>query len=101
MYLDRLDGRITAAFFDEKAKGWRDEQKQIDARTARLATTGLRSATEALRVMSTKPVPASATPSLNRSVPKRVLFCQVPHGKPESSRVPGNRRLTFLHYRTL
>jgi hypothetical protein len=35
MYLDRLDGRITAAFFDEKSTEWRDEQKQIEVRCGR------------------------------------------------------------------
>lgn len=29
MYLDKLDGRISAEFFDQKAAGWRDEQKQL------------------------------------------------------------------------
>ena len=51
MYLDRLDGRITAAFFDEKSKEWRARQKEIEARMAQLATTGLRSATEAVEIM--------------------------------------------------
>jgi DNA invertase Pin-like site-specific DNA recombinase len=51
MYMDRLDGRITAAFFDEKSKQWREQQKQIDARLAQLRTTELRSGTEALQVM--------------------------------------------------
>ena len=32
MYMDRLDGRITATFFDEKSAQWRQEQKQIEAR---------------------------------------------------------------------
>ena len=41
MYLDRLDGRITAEFFDEKSKEWRHQQKQIEARIADLATTGM------------------------------------------------------------
>jgi hypothetical protein len=51
MYLDRLDGRITAAYYDEKSKEWRDQQKQIEGRMAKLATTGLRSASEALQAM--------------------------------------------------
>jgi site-specific DNA recombinase len=51
MYLDRLDGRISAEFFDEKSKAWREEQKQIDARLAQLATTGLRTAAEAVQMM--------------------------------------------------
>jgi len=29
MYLDKLDGRITAAYFDRKAADWRDEQDRI------------------------------------------------------------------------
>ena len=51
MYLDRLDGRISADFFDEKSKTWREEQKLIDARLAQLATTGLRTAAEAVQMM--------------------------------------------------
>ena len=51
MYLDRLDGRISAEFFDEKSRMWRQEQKQIEARMAQLTTTGLRSATEAVQMM--------------------------------------------------
>ena len=30
MYVDKLDGRIQAAFFDRKAGEWRDEQEQIE-----------------------------------------------------------------------
>jgi hypothetical protein len=51
MYLDRLDGRITAEFFDLKSNEWREHQRQIDARIALLATSDLRSRTEALRIM--------------------------------------------------
>jgi hypothetical protein len=51
MYIDRLDGRITASFYDEKSKEWRDQQKQIDGRMAQLATGGVRSAREALQIM--------------------------------------------------
>ncbi len=51
MYIDRLDGRITAAFFDQKSKVWRDQLKQIEVRMAELATTGLRSSTEAVQTM--------------------------------------------------
>src|SRR5215472_6229444 len=51
MYLDRLDGRITAAFFDEKSKEWREQQKQVEARMAQLASVGLRSAREAVQIM--------------------------------------------------
>ena len=52
MYIDRLDGRISAEFFDEKANEWREHQKMIDVRLAQLSTTGLRSATEALQIMT-------------------------------------------------
>ncbi len=51
MYLDRLDGRISAEFFDQKSSEWRAQLKQIEARMAQLATTGLRSATEAVQIM--------------------------------------------------
>jgi hypothetical protein len=51
MYLDRLDGRITAAFYDEKAKEWVEQQKQIEERMAQLQTTELRSAKEALQII--------------------------------------------------
>jgi site-specific DNA recombinase len=53
MYLDRLDGRISAEFLDEKSKVWRDQQKDVEARINQLATTGLRSATEAVQTMGT------------------------------------------------
>jgi hypothetical protein len=51
MYVDRLDGRITAAFYDEKAKEWGEQQKQIEARMAQLRTPELRSAKEALQII--------------------------------------------------
>ena len=51
MYLDRLDGWITAAFFDEKSKEWRHRRKEIEARVLQLAATGLRSATDAAQIM--------------------------------------------------
>src|SRR5262249_31532593 len=51
MYLDRLDGRISAAFFDEKSKEWREQLKHIEARMAQLQTATLRSATEALQII--------------------------------------------------
>jgi hypothetical protein len=51
MYLDRLDGRITAEFFDQKSKEWREQQKQVDAKIAQLATADLRSRSEALQTM--------------------------------------------------
>lgn len=34
MYLDKLDGRITVEFFDQKAAEWRDEREQIRHRIA-------------------------------------------------------------------
>ena len=37
MYLDKLDGRITAAFFDEKAAAWRDEEAKLRRRIHRVA----------------------------------------------------------------
>jgi hypothetical protein len=51
MYVDRLDGRISVAFFDEKSTEWREQQKQVEARMAQLATTELRSATEAVQII--------------------------------------------------
>jgi DNA invertase Pin-like site-specific DNA recombinase len=51
MYLDRLDGRITAEFFDQKSKEWHDQQKEIEGRMLKLETTVLRSATEAVQIM--------------------------------------------------
>jgi hypothetical protein len=51
MYLDRLDGRITAEFFDKKSKEWRHQQKQIEARIADLTTTGMLSRSAALEQM--------------------------------------------------
>ena len=32
MYMDRLDGRITAKFYDEKSAEWRRQQKEIETR---------------------------------------------------------------------
>jgi DNA invertase Pin-like site-specific DNA recombinase len=51
MYLDRLDGRITAEFFDAKSKQWRDQQKEVEMRMKQLETTALRTATEAVEIM--------------------------------------------------
>jgi hypothetical protein len=51
MYLDRLDGRISAEFFDEKSKAWREQQKQIEVRMNQVTATGLRSAAEAVQIM--------------------------------------------------
>src|SRR5207248_514866 len=51
MYLDRLDGRITAAFFDDKSKESREQLKQIEARVGQLKTAQLRSSTEALQII--------------------------------------------------
>lgn len=39
MYLDKLDGRITAAFYDEKATAWRQEQTVLQRRINELRTT--------------------------------------------------------------
>lgn len=39
MYLDKLDGRITAAFYDEKASAWRQEQVTLQRRISELRTT--------------------------------------------------------------
>ena len=38
MYLDKLDGRITAAFYDEKATLWRQEQAKLQSRIVELKT---------------------------------------------------------------
>lgn len=48
MYLDRLDGRITAKFYDDKSKEWREQQTQIEAR---MKSTDLRPARETIEVM--------------------------------------------------
>ena len=39
MYLDKLDGRITTAFYDEKASAWRQEQTTLQQRINELRTT--------------------------------------------------------------
>jgi hypothetical protein len=39
MYLDKLDGRITTAFYDEKATSWRQEQAVLSRRITELRTT--------------------------------------------------------------
>jgi hypothetical protein len=51
MYIDRLDGRVTATFFDEKSKEWRDQQKEIEAQMRKLETAEPRSATEAVQMI--------------------------------------------------
>jgi hypothetical protein len=51
MYLDRLDGRITAEFFDATSKQWRDQQKEVEMHMKQLETTALRTATEAVEIM--------------------------------------------------
>jgi DNA invertase Pin-like site-specific DNA recombinase len=51
MYLDRLDGRITAEFFDANSKQWRDQQKEVEIRMKQLETTALRTATKAVEIM--------------------------------------------------
>ena len=38
MYLDKLDGRITVAFYDEKAALWRQEQAKLQNRIVELKT---------------------------------------------------------------
>lgn len=40
MYLDKLDGRISAAFYDEKAAAWRSQQAEIQRKIAELRTAG-------------------------------------------------------------
>ena len=39
MYLDKLDGRITTDFYDEKASAWRQEQAVLQRRINELRTT--------------------------------------------------------------
>ena len=39
MYLDKLDGRITASFYDEKVAAWRQEQAVLSRRINELRTT--------------------------------------------------------------
>ncbi len=41
MYLDRLDGRITAEFFAQKSKEWREQQKGIEAQIAQIGSSDL------------------------------------------------------------
>ena len=40
MYLDKLDGRVSASFFDEKAAQWREEQIKLQRRISDLKTAG-------------------------------------------------------------
>jgi hypothetical protein len=51
MYMDRLDGRITATCFDEKSQQWQQQQKRIEEQIRRLQTTELRSGAEAVQTM--------------------------------------------------
>jgi len=38
-YLDRLDGRITTAYYDERARAWRDDQERLRAQLLAHNTT--------------------------------------------------------------
>ncbi len=40
MYLDKLDGRISAAFYDEKAAAWRSQQAELQRKITDLRTAG-------------------------------------------------------------
>jgi hypothetical protein len=51
MYMDRLDGRISAAFFDAKSKQWRQDQKQIHERIQMLKATELMTAARAVEIV--------------------------------------------------
>ena len=72
MYIDRPDGRISAGFFDEKSKDWQEQQKQVEARIAQLATTGLRSATGAVQIMATL---SAASASFSDGQPQQQRVC--------------------------
>jgi hypothetical protein len=54
MYLDKLDGRITSAFYDQKATEWRQEQPTLQARINGLRTpsTGYQAAIDAIQAIS-------------------------------------------------
>jgi site-specific DNA recombinase len=51
MYLDRLDGRIAPAFYDEMSAESRRELQQVEAQKAQLQTTTLRTAAEAVEII--------------------------------------------------
>jgi hypothetical protein len=51
MYMDRLDGRISAAFFDAKSEQWRLDQKQIHERIQTLQSTELMTAARAVEIV--------------------------------------------------
>lgn len=51
MYLDRLDGRISAALYDSKSQQWLEEQKQIELRMRQLETAPIRTAAEAVQII--------------------------------------------------
>jgi site-specific DNA recombinase len=54
MYLDKLDGRITTAFHDEKATAWREEQATLQAKMngLRQPTPGYDAAINAIQAIS-------------------------------------------------
>src|SRR4051794_29961135 len=55
MYIDKLDGRISASFYDEKAATWRDEEAKLRRRVAELraASQSFESAIRAIEQTST------------------------------------------------
>ena len=54
MYLDKLDGRITTRFYDEKAQAWREEQTTLQAKmeSLRQPAPGYDAAIDAIRAIS-------------------------------------------------
>jgi hypothetical protein len=87
MYLDKLDGRITASFFDEKASQWRQEQAKLKARINELQhqTRNHEDAINAIETTSTpgKEFPTQPQANSDGSSPSSST---PPHGKTESSK---------------
>jgi len=50
-HIERLHGRINAAFFDVMSGEWRRQLRELKAQMEQATTTGLRSATEAVSLM--------------------------------------------------
>jgi site-specific DNA recombinase len=103
MYLDRLDGRISASFYDQMSTPRREQQKQIEARIAQLQTMKLRTATEAVQIIRSVSdgcgLFESQQPPQQRAIASALM--QKRSGRPGRSSGSSKRRLIFWRTRTL
>jgi hypothetical protein len=72
MYLDKLDGRITTAFYDEKATQWRQEQTALQRRINELRTTSQNYA-DAINAIETTSILCKGFPAQPPAEQRRLL----------------------------